>query len=133
MPKLMVVNNDYATLVYYPETQIVHHTFHKPMVSEEFRAVLNAGIDLLEKHKATKWLSDDRGNGALSEADTEWSMTNWFPRAVEAGWKFWALVVPADFMARLNLQEFVDSYYEKGLRIMVFVDPEAALTWLETL
>ena len=57
-------------------------------------------------------------------------MNTWFPQAVKAGWKYWALVVPKDMMARMNLKEFVDSYYKQGLRIAVFSEPEEAMKWL---
>ena len=132
MSAITILNNDYATLMYYPDKKIVHHVFHKPISGPEFRSVLNKGADLLQEHGAAKWLSDDRNNSALSSEDTEWSKTVWFPRAAAAGWKFWALVVPPDLMARMNLKEFVDTYYEQGLRTMVFVDPQEALEWLET-
>lgn len=133
MSAITVISNDYATLVYYTDKKIVHHTFHKPIAGEEFRRVLNTGADLLQQHGADKWLSDDRGIGPLSPEDTEWSKTNWFPRSVQAGWKYWALVVPENIYAQLNLKEFTDSYSQQGLRIMVFVDPEAAMKWLNTL
>ncbi|HLA43538.1 MAG TPA: hypothetical protein VJZ27_08895 [Aggregatilineales bacterium] len=126
-----VINNEHATLSYHCDSQIVHHVFHKQISGQAFRDILNAGVELMEKNKATKWLSDDRNNSALPDDDTEWSLHNWFPRAQQAGWKFWALVVPPDILARFNLKEFVDSYYEQGLRIMVFTDPAVALTWLE--
>lgn len=131
MSETKVLDNEYATLTFHDDHKIVHHTFHKAIGGDDFRAVLNTGVDLLSKHHAAKWLSDDRHNSALSDEDTNWSMTNWFPRAKEAGWKFWGLVVPPDLMARLNLKEFVDMYYEQGLRIMVFTDPNEAMTWLE--
>jgi hypothetical protein len=125
-----VLDNEYATLKYHPDTKIVHHVFHKPISGAEFRNVLNEGVKLLQQYGAHKWLSDDRNNSALSDEDTEWSKTDWFPRAQAAGWRFWALVVPADLMARLNLKEFVDTYYELGLRTMVFTEPEEARKWL---
>jgi hypothetical protein len=59
-------------------------------------------------------------------------MKDWFPRVLQAGWKFWALVVPEDIMARMNLKQFVDSYFEQGLHIMVFTDPKEAMEWLES-
>jgi hypothetical protein len=127
----IVVQNAYATLVYHPEKKIVHHMFHQAIGGQEFRQVLTTGIELLKKHGAVKWLSDDRQNSALSPEDSEWAMGEWFPNAKSAGWKFWALVVPADILARMNLKQFVDSYYEQGLRIMVFTNPEEAMTWLE--
>ncbi len=127
-----IIDNEYATLVYENEAKIVHHTFHKPISGEPFRQVLNTGIETLRSHGASKWLSDDRGNSALPDDDTAWAQSNWFPRAVAAGWKYWALVVPEDIMARMNLAEFVQSYYDQGLRIMVFTQPAAALDWLRT-
>ena len=130
MSEITIIQNEYATLVYHPDTKIVHHTFHKPISGQNFREVLNTGAKTLEKYKASKWLSDDRGNSALSPEDTEWSKTDWFPRAVKAGWKYWALVVPEDTLARMNLKEFVDSYFEQGLRIGVFSEPEEAMKWL---
>jgi hypothetical protein len=132
MPDITIIQNEYATLLYYPDTKIVHHTFHKPIGGQEFRDVLNTGAKSLQEYGASKWLSDDRGNSALSPEDTEWSMTDWFPRAIKAGWKYWALVVPQDILARMNLKEFVDSYYKQGLRIMVFSKPQEAMEWLES-
>lgn len=131
MPGTAIIQNEYATLVYYPNTKIVHHTFHQPISGEKFRAVLNTGAEVLQTNQAHKWLSDDRGNLALPIEDTAWSKNDWFPRAVQAGWKYWALVVPQDFMARVNLKEFVDSYLEQGLHIQVFTRPDEALHWLE--
>jgi hypothetical protein len=130
MSEEMIINNEYASLIYYPEPKIVHHIFHKPISGKEFRNVLDTGAKTLEKNKAEKWLSDDRANLALPEEDTEWSKTDWFPRAVKAGWKYWALVVPDDFMGRVNMKEFVDSYLDQGLRIAVFTEPEEARKWL---
>lgn len=127
---MTLIKNTYASLVYLPTKKIVHHTFHQPIGGQAFRDVLNTGAETLEKYHASKWLSDDRENAALSPEDTEWSKTNWFPRAVKAGWKYWALVVPQDIMAQLNLKEFVDSYFEQGLNIMVFTDPKEAMEWL---
>jgi hypothetical protein len=133
MSKIILIENEYATLEYHPDAKIIHHTFHKPIGKDKFREVLNTGADSLKKYGATKWLSDDRKNMALSPEDTEWSKTEWFPRALANGWKSWALVVPQDFLARMNMKEFVDQYYEKGLRIMVFNNPEDAMKWLLTI
>ncbi len=132
MTHTAIIDNEYASLIYYNDAKIVHHTFRKPISGEPFRQVLNTGIETLPKHGASKWLSDDRGNSALPDDDTVWAQSNWFPRALAAGWKFWALVVPEDMMARLNLAEFVQSYYDQGLRIMVFTQSAAALDWLRT-
>jgi hypothetical protein len=60
MSTITIIDNDYAILMYHPDTQIVHHPFYKPISGQEFRGVLDEGAALLKKHSACKWLSDDR-------------------------------------------------------------------------
>lgn len=127
---IAIIQNEYATLVYHPDIKVVHHTFHKPIAGQAFRDVLSAGIQTLAEQDASKWLSDDRENSVLPDDDVAWSKEDWFPRAIEAGWKYWALVVPQDLLARMNMKQFVDSYIDQGLRVMVFSQPESAMDWL---
>jgi hypothetical protein len=133
MSATTIIDNDYATLLYHPDKKIVHHTFHKPIGGEPFRQVLLAGLNTLKANGAQKWLSDDRANSVLPPEDAEWGTTVWFPQVKAAGWKYWALVVPNDVKGRINMAEFVESYFEQGIRIMVFTDPEEALKWLTNL
>jgi hypothetical protein len=133
MSEITVLNNDYATLKYHPEAGVVHHIFHKAISGSEFRNVLNTGLEVFKKYGAGKWLSDDRGNAPLPDDDIAWSKAEWFPRVVEAGWKYWALVVPEDAMVRMNLMQVTDSYSAAGIRVMVFGNPDDAMAWLEKL
>lgn len=126
----VIIDNDYVKLFYHTDTGVVHHVLGENMRSEDLHEVLNTGIDVLVAEGAFKWLSDNRGFQETSEEDTNWINTNWLPRAVEAGWKYWALVVPQTVKARINMQEFVQTFFEKGVRIMVFTEPDEAMEWL---
>jgi hypothetical protein len=128
----VILNNEYATVLYYPESGIVHHTLHKPTTGEPFREVMLAGLEAMKANGAQKWLSDDRPNQTIPPEDAEWGERVWFPQVKAAGWKYWALVVPNELEGRLRMKDFVDLYYERGIRIMVFSTPEDALTWLES-
>jgi hypothetical protein len=128
-----LIDNEFASLIYYPKHKIVHHIFKKPMSSETVRHVLLTGIEALKKNSANKWLSDDRGNGALSEEDTQWGINTWFPTAKAAGWQYWALVVPNDHLGRINMTQFVMNYAQQGIRVAVFTEADKAREWLETL
>lgn len=130
MSTISVIDNEYASLSFDTDMKFVYHCFHSQLDSTNLRAVLNGGIDLLKKYNATKWLSDNREIGPHSEEDTLWINDHWLPAAVAAGWKYWALVVPNSFVARVNMSEFVDSFYAKGIRIMVFTNYDEAWNWL---
>ncbi|MEQ8676011.1 MAG: hypothetical protein RLP44_18830 [Aggregatilineales bacterium] len=127
----IILDNEHATLMYHPDTKIVHHVFHRTVQGVVFREVLNEGLEVFRKYGAHKWLSDDRMNAVLPEADTEWAKTIWFPQVLEAGWQHWAVVVPPRAMAMLNIKEFIDTYRPFGLRAMLFTDDKPALKWLE--
>ncbi len=133
MDDIRVLDNEYATLIYHTDKKIVHHTFHQKVSGEEFQNILKSGVECLEKYSATKWLSDDRLNSELSAEDTNWATHHWFKLAQDAGWKSWALVVPHDIFARLNLIEHVNHYSRRGIRVMVFTNPDEALSWLDAL
>lgn len=132
MQPTIVLENKTATLVYHPEQRIVHHTFHQFVFGEAFRAILTTGAELMEKHRATKWLSDDRGNSALSEADADWAVKTWQPRVMKAGWKYWAVVLPARVVGQMNMQRWLKLYSDQGITAQVFSEPTAALAWLES-
>lgn len=130
MPTITVLDNEHVTLYYHEDEKIVHHIYHPSIGGNALREALNTGVDLLKQYDATKWLSDNREIAGHTEEETDWINQNWLPNAIDAGWKYWALVVPHSYAARINMNEFVTSFYDMGVRVMVFVDPDEAREWL---
>ncbi len=71
---------------------------------EDLHAGMNAGIDLLGKKNASKWLADMRFRRALPEADMVWIAQDFTPRAVEAGMRYIAIVVPTSVLGMMTLK-----------------------------
>jgi hypothetical protein len=131
MTTLTILNSPCAQLYFNEDTRIVHHHLNNSIDSKSLRDVLNGGIEALKKYNATKWLSNNKEIDPLSDADNEWVNTSWLPRAVAAGWKYWALVVPDSLKARMNMRDFVEVFYNQGVRVMVFTEVDEAMHWLE--
>jgi hypothetical protein len=127
----VILSSEYVTLVFYTQYKIVHHTFHKPIAGPAFREVLARGVELFERRHANKWLSDDRANGALHPEDGKWAMEIWSKRAVAAGWKYWAIVMPDAALGRANMRRFIREYGDQGVKVSIFGSPEDALAWLK--
>jgi len=125
-----IIENEHATLVYHVREKIVHHTFHKPLAGADFREILLRGVEFFERNGACKWLSDDRGNGALHPDDGKWAMEVWSARTVKAGWKYWAIVMPDAALGRANMRRFIREYADRGVDVKIFETPVAALEWL---
>jgi hypothetical protein len=132
MLKNTLIDTDYVTLWYDAEKKIVHHKFHKYIYGQEFRKVLEKGLEVFKEKGAHKWLSDDRNNSALPTEDTNWAQADWAPRVIAAGWKYWAIVLPQKVIGQINMQHFIDNYSEKGVTVQIFSDPNKARTWLES-
>ncbi len=126
-----IIDNEAVALRYYPRTKIVHHELRRFVQGAELRQVLEKGLEIFIAHHACKWLTDDRGNGPLTPADTEWGLTSWSPRVIAAGWKFWAVVMPEKVLGQMNMRRWIQAYAEKGVTASAFGDPEDAMMWLE--
>ena len=70
-------------------------------------------------------------NAALPPEDYEWSTTEWRPRAIRAGWRFWALVLPQRIVGQMSMQRILQLYDDSPVTVKLFSDPVEARTWLE--
>lgn len=130
MEKTIIVDNEYATLWYYPESQTVHHQFHKFIHGKVLRDLLARGLDTFQQHNANKWLSDDRKNSALPQADYEWANNHWVNPMIDSGWKYWAMVLPDNTVGKTVMKRVIEDYATRGLTVEIFETPEAAYDWL---
>ena len=86
---------------------------------------------MMTENNASKWLSDDRALPVLRREDMDWAHNEWFPRMVEAGWKFWAIVQPEKVIGQMNIERVVREYLAAGITAKYFSDPDDAMKWLE--
>lgn len=127
----LVLQNEHITLWFYPELKIVHHQMVQAPTSERFRELLTHGADTLERHRAIKWMSDDRGNTLLRPDDEEWADTIWLPRVLKAGFKFWAIVLPQAAIGKLNMQRIATQHARRGIVSRIEATPYPAFEWLK--
>lgn len=131
MPRMTLIENEFASLWVHPEAGIVHHQFKRFIHGAAFREVLTKGCDALVQHKCTKWLSDDSGNSALGAEDEKWAQSEWFPAVKAGGWKHWAIVLPAKLVGQMNMKRFCEMYKGLGINANVFSSSAEAMAWLE--
>ena len=130
MNKETIIDNDFAFLWYYPEQKIIHHEIKKFVFGKNLHDLLDKGYEIMKQNNAQKWLSDDRKNGALSKEDGEWAQNDWSPRVISIGWKYWAIVMPKQVIAQMNMKVFIANYSKVGVTVQIFSEPDEALNWL---
>jgi len=130
---ITIVENEFITVHFFPDTKIIQHTIHKPIADQAFKDALNAGTEVLKQYGVRKWLSDDRKNGPLSQDVIDWGFKDWEPRTIAAGWEYWANIVPEEAAAASTLTDVIHGLAEMGLRMRVFSDVKKATEWLNSL
>src|SRR5262245_23017006 len=130
MNKLLIVDKPMVSVWVYPELGLIHHVMKMFCHGPEWRDVLMQGVEAMKTYQATKWLSDDRANGAVMREDQEWAEKVWFPLVKAAGWKHWAIVAPAKVIGQINMNRLSQQYLELGINARMFGDPDEAMRWI---
>ena len=96
----------------------------------EFSALLDAEVKALRDHGGSRLLADCRRQRVLNPADQERADREWIPRALEAGLKRFAIVLPTSDMAAGHLQERLGKVPKSAMQIAYFASVEEAREWL---
>jgi hypothetical protein len=97
--------------------------------SNEFKELLDAEIKGLQQNRGTRLLADCRQQKVINPADQERANEEWLPRAMAAGLKRFAVVLPKSGLAEMNLREALDKPPGK-LQVAYFATVEEARSWI---
>lgn len=100
--------------------------------SAEYRATHETILVALRENHASKNLIDATLARVVSDDDQRWLMDSWIPRAVAAGRRSTAIVIPRSALAR-TISENIDKRPRPNLtRVEYFQTAEEAAAWLST-
>ena len=121
-------------LEYDPGTPCVIGTIKDFLLSEEFRTHMNKGLELLiekkNNHPEIGWLGNAKYQSTILEDDMTWVATEWGDRAIAAGIRYIALVLPDDEIVKLSQDYFDKDFKKDGMTLKQFMDLESARQWL---
>ena len=98
--------------------------------SAEFVALLDAEVRALREHNGTRLLADCRRQRVLSPIDQDRADREWLPRALAAGLRRFAIVLPTSALAAMNLADRLGKIPGTTLEIAYFEGVDEARTWV---
>jgi SpoIIAA-like len=98
----------------------------------EYRAAHEAILGAIRKHRASRLLIDARNARVISEADQQWLKTDWIPRAVNAGRRWTAVVMPASALVKTIVESIDKRPTDKTVEARYFDTADQARAWLST-
>jgi stage II sporulation SpoAA-like protein len=98
--------------------------------SDEFARLLQAEVTALKEHHGSRLLADCRRQKVINPADQERANQEWVPRALAAGLKRFAVVIPSSALAEMNLRSALDKIPGTTIEVGYFATVEEAEEWL---
>ncbi|HUY72969.1 MAG TPA: hypothetical protein VMW11_00490 [Candidatus Dormibacteraeota bacterium] len=96
----------------------------------EVEAILDTGLRALTEHHGSRWLADGRNMKVVRQADQEWIIENWMPRALAAGLRRNAVVTAKSGLAMRNLEDMLAKVPSDRLEVGYFPTVDLAAAWL---
>lgn len=132
MAQIEIFSNEQMTVRYLQEEKIIYHTMHGQVSGQPFRDAILAATKVLKDNKATKWLSDDRLNPSLKKEDQEWTSKVWQPQVLEAGWKYWAIIMPEEAIGKMRMSIMASQYLQLGVTVKAFSRLDEGFSWIKS-
>jgi hypothetical protein len=127
-----LVVHDQVTMELWRELGVLVNTWTGFLKGEEYRELMNRAVELLERHGISKVLADVSQLRPLVAEDMSWTTEDWAPRAVAAGMREMAVVLPRSVFAQLSVTRVVENLGDDRIVTAQFDDVRSALAWLET-
>lgn len=115
-----------------PNTQAVIMKWKSFAHGDDFRAGLNAGLDLIKEKKSHKWLADLRDLGTVPTKDQEWSNNDWYPRAIAGGIRKMAIIMPKSTLSSMSVKNILTKVQGVDIETNYFDNIDAAKEWLKS-
>jgi hypothetical protein len=97
--------------------------------SAESHAVLDSAMRAMTDHHGSRWLFDGRDMKAIKPSDLRWLIEVWLPRALAAGLRVGAIVMPKSGAAMKNIDDMA-KVAENEIVVRYFSSVEKARRWL---
>ena len=100
--------------------------------SAEYRAAHETILMAIRENHASKNLIDATHAKVVSDSDQKWLIDNWIPRAVAAGRRNTAVVMPKSALGRTISENIDKEARSGGTRVEYFDTALEAAAWLST-
>ncbi|TGD78269.1 hypothetical protein [Hymenobacter wooponensis] len=123
---------DSVELHYRNDLQILTARWLRPIPAPELVQSYEAALSKAKQHRARYWLLDVRGRGPASEDDTEWVLTEFFPRLHEqlGGRVYVCFLLAASQLSAAEQEEGAPLVANEQYHVRLFTAEAPALAWL---
>ena len=123
--------NDFVIIKYDKVNHVIIHRWIDTITSAEFREGLNYLIPAMKLFKTGNIITDTTCMGIIHPDDQHWSVTNWFQKALKAGYSKVAIIVPDDDITRMSIEDTMNQ--ARPFLFAYFDNMDEAIDWTKKL
>ena len=106
-----IFNNHTCKIYYDYELHVIQTQWRNvPLDSKTYRTVQNWLITGMEVYKCPIIIADVRQMNMIWKEDRKWTIENWYPRAVKAGFRKRAFIVSDDSYCYLAIKKIAEAF-----------------------
>ena len=126
----ILYTSDECDIFYIPELKLVMSRWKGIYVEgQRLREIFNELIKALEKTKTSVIVADAREMKIITHADQQWTIEDWYPRAVKAGFRQQGLILSPDSFNEVTVKKISQNYDDAVITTHYFANPREALEW----
>ncbi len=123
----------YVTVSWDEEIQAVILQWQGFISLPKIQTGLNKALELFEQKGQSNWLADTSQLSPVSKEIDQWVNEEWVPRAIVAGIKNMAMVIPKSALARMGIEASMSKAPTDNEVTMAFFDSQlSAKRWLRS-
>lgn len=132
MVKLLDNSLDSAYTIIYDEALscgiLIWETY---VSSEEFMIISERFLQFVREKRCTSIINDStRASHISTEAEQKWMIEDYIPRLIATGIRYSAIVLPANKLIKLQIEDVVDTADHATIRTQYFSNIGEAKEWL---
>ena len=93
-------------------------------------AALDEYVKLRNEVPDAQWVGDTREIGVISQEDQDWINNDWFPRLLETGVRYMAVVAPRSVIAKMAVESIVTRVEGTALTTNYVETIDEGLEWI---
>ncbi len=124
-------NQPFCKIYHHKDVNAIHLDWTKTSTPDEFIEACEFSLVLLKKTKAKKMIADNSKVSEVSVQNQNWLTDDWFPRAIEEGFQYSAIIHSGQNEVHSALQLIVSKISNKHVIAQYFTEVSAAKLWLK--
>lgn len=132
MSKIEILFTSSECDIFYNQELHIIQTLWKGLYIQDkpFRYILDEIIVGLSLKQTPIIIADAREMHIITKNDQDWILESWYPRAVEAGFRYQGLILSQDTYNEIMVKKISNNYDNKIITTQYFRTPMDALDWV---